>query len=196
MQGFSFREFLNRNAGTDFPDYSLEEIMNDHLSMSRKITSGVKILLYFEEYLKNGYFPYYNELPGLYHQRVAEVANMIIEVELPMLRGVEPAYIPRIKQLLLIISESAPFVPNISKLSERIGITRIGLLNYLNALQEANLTIHLSKSSFGISRLQKPDKVFLENTNLMYAVSPDKPNSRFQKYRLTDKGKKLLKQSR
>jgi hypothetical protein len=69
-----------------------------------------------------------------------------------------------------------PFVPNISKLSERIGITRIGLLNYLNALREAGLTIHLEKDAFGLTRLQKPEKIFLENTNLMYSLSSESVN--------------------
>ena len=69
-----------------------------------------------------------------------------------------------------------PFIPNISKLSERIGITRIGLLNYLRALGDAGLIINLSKGSSGITRLQKPDKIFLENTNIMFAIAPENTN--------------------
>lgn len=65
-----------------------------------------------------------------------------------------------------------PFIPNVSKLSERIGITRNALLTYLNVLAESKLTYNLLKSAFGISRLQKPDKIYLENTNLMYVLSP------------------------
>ena len=82
------------------------------------------------------------------------------------MRGVDISYLPKIKQLLLIISESAPFIPNISKLSERIGITRNALLTYLSVLAESKLTYNLLKSAFGISRLQKPDKIYLENTNI------------------------------
>lgn len=85
-------------------------------------------------------------------------------------------FLPKIKQLLLIISESAPFIPNISKLSESIGITRNALLTYLSVLAESKLTYNLLKSAFGISRLQKPDKIYLENTNLMYVLSPSEAN--------------------
>lgn len=96
---------------------------------------------------------------------------MVIEIELPLLRAVDIGFVPKVKQLLQIIAESVPFVPNITKLSERIGITRNSLLSYLHALSASNLTYHLHKNAHGISKLQKPDKLFLENTNLMFALS-------------------------
>lgn len=176
MQGFSFREYLNRNLETSFPVLSLNDVLNHHISLSKELVPKMKVLPHFDAYLEHGYYPYYNELPSLYLQRVEEVVNMVVEIELPLLRKVDPAYTPRVRQLLLALAESVPFVPNISKLSERIGITRIGLLNYLNALREAGLTIHLEKDAFGLTRLQKPEKIFLENTNLMYSLSPESVN--------------------
>lgn len=170
MQGFSFREYLNRNLQTDFPVIQLDDIFTKHVQISALVTNKIKILQHFPEYLKFGYYPYYNELPPLYYQRIDEVINMILEVEIPLLRGVDMAYVTKLKQLLLVLSESVPFIPNITKLSERIGITRNSLLSYLHALQESGLTYHLNKDSFGITRLQKPDKIYLENTNLMYAL--------------------------
>lgn len=174
MQGFSFREYLNRNLQTDFPVVSLDDIWTKHVELSNSIAGKLKVLQHFPEYLKFGYYPYYNELPPLYYQRIDEVINMILEVEIPLLRGVDIAYVTKLKQLLLILSESVPFIPNISKLSERIGITRNSLLSYLHALQESGLTYHLNKNTFGITRLQKPDKIYLENTNLMYALGTEK----------------------
>lgn len=171
MQGFSFREYLNMSLKINLQSYSLNEILENHIMIAQNILKEVKVLKYFEHYLKYGYYPYYNELPDLYYSRVNEVVNLIIETEIPLLRSVDIAYTRKIKQLLLIISESAPFVPNISKLSERIGITRIALLSYLNALNESRLIIAAHKSSGGISVLQKPDKIYLENPNLMYALS-------------------------
>lgn len=170
MQGFSFREYLNRNLQTDFPVIQLDDIFTKHVQISALVTNKIKTLQHFPEYLKFGYYPYYNELPPLYYQRIDEVINMILEVEIPLLRGVDMAYVTKLKQLLLVLSESVPFIPNITKLSERIGITRNSLLSYLHALQESGLTYHLNKESFGITRLQKPDKIYLENTNLMYAL--------------------------
>ena len=171
MQGFSFREYLNRNKNLALPILKLEDILTNHLSLSQQILSQVKVLKYFPEYLKNGYYPFYNELPTLYHSRINEVVNLIIEIEIPQLRGVESAYVYKIKQLLYVISESAPFIPNITKLSERIGITRNSLLAYLNALHESRLTFSAQKPGNGMNILQKPDKVYLENPNLMYALA-------------------------
>lgn len=171
MQGFSFREYLNRNENLTLPILSLEDILTNHLSLSQQILSQVKVLKYFPEYLKNGYYPFYNELPSLYHSRINEVVNLIIEIEIPQLRGVDSAYVYKIKQLLYVISESAPFIPNITKLSERIGITRNSLLVYLNALHESRLTFSAQKPGNGMNILQKPDKVYLENPNLMYALA-------------------------
>ncbi len=99
------------------------------------------------------------------------MVNLIVELEIPQLRGVDISYTTKIKQLLYIIAESAPFIPNVSKLSERIGISRNSLLAYLDALHDSCLTMNLQKEGSGISRLQKPDKLFLENPNLMYALS-------------------------
>lgn len=171
MQGFSFREYLNRNLKLNLPVLSLEEIIHSHTEQSGEILAHLKVFEHFPEYLKNGYYPFFNEAPELYHHKINEVINMILDIELPLLRGVETAFVARVKQLLQIISESAPFVPNISKLSERIGITRKSLLAYLYALEESHLTIQLHKKASGISRLQKPDQIFLENTNLIYALA-------------------------
>lgn len=176
MQGFSFREYLNRNAKTSFPVFVLDDVLNNHTKLSEQVVSTIKVLPHFDDYLKHGYYPFYNELPSLYLQRVEEVVNMVVEIELPLLRQVEPAYTRKIRQLLLVLAESVPFIPNISKLSERIGISRVGLLYYLKALEEARLTIHLEKDAFGLTRLQKPEKIFLENTNLMYSLSPESVN--------------------
>jgi predicted AAA+ superfamily ATPase len=101
---------------------------------------------------------------------------MMLEIELPILRGLENLYIGKIKQLLLAIAESAPFSPNVSKLAERIGINRNTLINYLNNLNEVGLTSHLFYQNQGITRLQKPEKIYLENTNLMYALNPSNSN--------------------
>lgn len=173
MQGFSFREYLNHNLKLNLHAVPLERILSSHNDLSEEIVSQVKIFEHFQSYLKKGYYPFYNEAPSLYYQKINEIINMTLEIELPLLRGVEPAFVSRVKQLLQIISESAPFVPNITKLSERIGITRKSLLAYLYALEESHLTIQLHKQASGISKLQKPDQIFLENTNLMFALSMD-----------------------
>ncbi|QEC53457.1 hypothetical protein EDD80_103212 [Anseongella ginsenosidimutans] len=170
MQGLSFREYLAIEQGVYFDPLQLETIIHDHSSLSAMVLKKIKPLQYFSQYLKNGYYPYYQEEADLYARRVEEVINMMLEIELPLLRQMDIGYIRKIKQLLLIIAESAPFIPNVSKISEKIGINRATLLSYLHYLQEIGLTRNLFRSASGISRLQKPDKIYLENTNLAYIL--------------------------
>ena len=171
MQGLSFREYLNIMLSTDFQIYDLENILKNQREISSEILQKIKPLQHFSDYLKQGYYPFSFEMKYLYYSKLKEVIDLILEIELPLLRGVNISYMPKLKQLLLIIAASAPFLPNVSKLSERIGINRATFIAYLYYLQEANLTKHLYKNSYGINKLQKPDKIFLENTNIAYVLA-------------------------
>ncbi len=168
MQGLSFREYLNMQTGSDFKIHTLSGILDHHDTISKEIVSEIKPFQYFSGYLQSGYYPFFKEETDLYHSRIEEVVNMILEIELPLLRRVDITYVNKLKQLLLVVSESAPFIPNITKLSEKIGINRQTMLTYLYYLNEAHLISSIYKDAHGISLLQKPDKIFLENTNLMY----------------------------
>lgn len=176
MQGFSFREYLSVETGMVFEKLSLGQILNNHLAEATKINEKIRPFKYFDNYLKHGYYPFYQEQPDLYPMRLGEVVNMMLEIELPLLRNVEIAYISRIKQLLVIIAESVPFIPNISKLSEKINLNRATLLSYFHYLDEIGLIRNLFRETHGISRLQKPAKVWLENTNLAYLLAQKNAN--------------------
>lgn len=169
LQGLSFREYLNFELERNLSSYSLEEIIQNHFAIAGDITKELKPLQYFDAYLKSGYYPFYKENRLLYHQKIEEVTNLILEIELPLLRNMEIAYVQKVKQLLRIIISSVPFKPNVAKLSERIGINRNTLVTYLHYLEEAKLTKHLYKDAKGITLLQKPDKIYLENTNMLHA---------------------------
>lgn len=171
MQGLSFREFIMLETGIYFAPLTLESILKDHLLLAGLINAKIKVFPHFEKYLKQGYYPFYREELDLYEHRVEEVINMMLEIELPLLRGMDIGLVPKIKQLLVIISESVPFVPNIVNLSQKIEIHRTTLMSYLFYLQELGLTYHLLKEARGSVRLQKPAKIYLENTNLMYVLS-------------------------
>jgi predicted AAA+ superfamily ATPase len=171
IQGLSFREFLNITQKTNFQAVSLSDILKNQKEISDAILSKVKPLQFFNDYLQHGYYPFFTEGILRFSYRLTEIVNMILEVELPLLRNVEPAYIPKIKQLMQIVAESVPFIPNIDSLSKRIEIHRNTLLSYLYFLQETRLTNHLHKDISGINRLQKPQKIYLENTNLAYTLA-------------------------
>ncbi len=168
MQGLSFREFLNIKTGNDFQALSLEEILQNHTKHAFDICSKVKPFEYFKEYLKTGYYPFFLEGLDSYYMKLEETVNMILDVELPILRKIEIAYIPKIKKLLAIIAESSPFMLNVSKIAGAMELNRTTLLSYLKSLTDAKLIDSLFKDLKSVSSLQKPDKIFLENTNLMY----------------------------
>ncbi len=176
MRGLSFREFLAIETKSSFPVFTLSEILENHVQITTNISLNIKPLQYFESYLKKGYYPFYKNNADWYYNFISEIINMMLEIELPQLRGVDVSYVKKIQQLLLIISESVPFMPNISKLSEKIQINRNTLLAYFHFLEEIGITTNLFKEANGISKLQKPLKVYLENTNLMYALSPNSTN--------------------
>jgi predicted AAA+ superfamily ATPase len=171
IQGLSFREYLNITQKTDLQIFSFSDILTKQKEISDEILKKVKPLQFFGDYLQHGYYPFFTEGIAKYSYRLEEIVNLILEVELPLLRNVEPAYIPKIKQLLQIVAESVPFIPNIDNLAKRIRIHRNTLLSYLYYLQETCLTNHLHKDISGINKLQKPDKVYLENTNLAYTLA-------------------------
>ncbi len=177
MQGLSFREFLVFETGEQFPAIKLQDLLLQHEEIAREICSRIRPLEYFQNYLKFGYYPFYRESVELYPSKVDEIVSMVLHIELPLLRKLDVQYIPKIKQLLQIIAESAPFVPNVSKISERIGINRNTFISYLYYLNEAGLTSNLYKDINGVTRLQKPDKIYLDNTNLQHILSYEKPNS-------------------
>ena len=176
LQGLSFREYLKLTADADFPILTLDEILKKNEKLSADIVSKIKPFEFFDDYLKFGYYPYFLEGIDDYYTRLNETINMILEVELPLLRKVEVAYIGKIKKLLSAIGKSAPFIPNTTELSSRIQIARQTLLQYFQYLEESKLIFQVFKKSRGLGNLEKPDKIFLENTNLMYLLGDIETN--------------------
>lgn len=176
MQGMSFREFLLFKYNYNLPEFTLQNILSNHIEISLEIGKQIKPLYLFAEYLQIGYLPFAESDKEFYYKRIREIMNMILEIELPALRNVEVSKIPKIKELLYIISQSVPFKPNISALSEKIKISRNSLLEYIHGLSDAKILKIINKDSFGISLLQKPEKIFLENTNYIYAISRNNPD--------------------
>lgn len=176
MQGLSFREFLNFNYNTNFESFNLIELLENHVEIAIHLNKKIKVLKHFNDYLKIGYFPFYNQNETLYYQRLQEIINMILEIELPLLRNTDISIIGKIKQLLYVISQSVPFKPNISALADKIKTTRKTLLEYINYLNDANVLKSLSKDNFGVSVLQKPEKLYFENSNYLYAIKSSEPN--------------------
>jgi predicted AAA+ superfamily ATPase len=176
IQGMSYREYLHLEHDIELPVYTLNELVAKADTISRAVNRKIKPLMHFDDYLKWGYYPFYKEGIEVYHNRLEEIINMALEVELPLLRNTDPAYTRKFKQLLQIISESVPFIPNVTKLSERTGINRNTFISYLNYLEEAHIIRNVYKDAKGITKMQKPDKVLLDNTNFQFALAPHNTN--------------------
>ncbi len=171
IQGLSFREFLAIEHRIQLSHYSLDELINNHAEISQTIVTDIRPFQFFKDYLEYGYYPFFKESKELYPQKLEAVVNLILQIELPQLRKFDISNLSKMKKLLVVLAESAPFKPNISKLSERTKINRVSLLQYVYYLQEAGLTRNLFKNAKGITVFQKPEKLYLDNTNLSYLFS-------------------------
>jgi predicted AAA+ superfamily ATPase len=174
LWGLSFREYLKFAEGIDFSVYTFEDIIKNQIEISTIISDKIKPLQYFYKYLNYGYYPYFKEGKADYHSKLLSTINLIIETDLPAIQNIDYSAGIKLKRLFYILSQLCPYKPNIEKLSSQINITRGTLLLYLEYLNNSHL-VNLLKTKMGsFSYLTKPDKVFLNNTNLIYALGENK----------------------
>ncbi len=173
LHGLSLREYINFTLNTEYPAHSLEEILSDHQQIAGTISKDIKPLREFRSYLQGGYYPFFLEGETFYTLKVREVINHILEVDLPFVNRIEPRQVSKIKKLLYLLSTGVPFVPNIAKLAEATEISRPRLYEYLEKLQDARLLNLVRSRGRGYAVLTKPEKILLENSNLMYAITDD-----------------------
>ena len=171
LPGLSLREYINITEKTDFPVFSLPEIIDSHPALAKKVWSVVRPVKKYREYIESGYYPFFLEGLDNYRVKLMEVILQVLENDIPLTAGISTAHIHKLKQLLYVISESAPFKPNIEKLGSRTGISRNTLMDYIHYLREALLINLLTSAGKGISRLSKPEKIYLHNPNLMHALT-------------------------
>lgn len=171
LTGLSFREYLNFTKNIQLPIFQLNEIISNHVDIANSILEKINPLAEFEDYIKFGYYPFFMEGTKTYHLRIEQIIRMTIETELQFIEGMDIHKTKRIHQLLGLIAQSVPFKPNVAKLSEKIGIHRNTLTTYLHYLEKARIINSLFAEGKSTSILQKPDKVYLENTNISYALA-------------------------
>jgi predicted AAA+ superfamily ATPase len=160
----SFREFLLFEKGIKINAIDLNSILTNQVNVNLK-----NPLLHFKKYLERAYYPFYKE--GDFEIRLEGVINAVLETDIPKYMDLKPSTIDKLKHLLQIIAESVPFKPNYVKISNMIGVSRNTLPDYFSLLEKAGLIMLLYDSTSGIRQLGKLQKVYLENTNLSYALS-------------------------
>ncbi|BBG66373.1 ATPase component BioM of energizing module of biotin ECF transporter [Hydrogenimonas sp.] len=166
LKGLSFREFLELKLDKKFERWSLEEILSDHLEIARDICKEIKLLEHFKEYLKFGYYPFYFENRNSYCLKIEETINAVIESDLPIIFNIEPSNIHKLKQLVAYLCTSKPFKLNLTALSQKIGINRKTLYQYIYYLTLGNIFTRLEAKSKGDTIFSKPAKLYLNNPNL------------------------------
>jgi len=170
LQGLSFREYLKLFHGYETDVYTLEQIVNNEV----KLAEIKHPLPLFNDYLKRGYYPF-----GLENEldlRLGQIIVQTLETDIPQYANLNVGTSRKLKRLLSIIAESVPFKPNFSKISGMIGVSRNSLDDYFQYMEKAGLIGQLRNETRGIRGLGKVDKVYLENTNIVYNLVGDKSN--------------------
>jgi len=176
LRGLSFREFLKYDQNVDFEKFTLDDILQNHIEIAGSINDKIRPLPLFHTYLKQGYYPYYKSDKRFYLSKLANTVNLILDMDLPAVEKIEMYSIRKIKKLLWIISQSAPFTPKITELANDLEVSRNSLLNYLTILERGELINLLQSGTKGLNSLAKPEKIFLNNTNQIYAFESQKPD--------------------
>lgn len=173
MQGLSFREYLQFYKGINIEPTTLTELLGHPGTICSQVNAMCQPLPLFKDYLKNGYFPFYKENSIDYYTQMEQVVNYVLETELPSECGVDMANIRKIKALIGTLATSVPFEVDITKLSSMIGLHRNTVIEYLSYLSRASVIRLLYSQITTVKKMQKPDKIYLENPNLMYVLATD-----------------------
>ena len=179
LSGLSFRAYLRFEHGLILPKLTLDQILyEDRLS---NLPEKIDILQTFKAYLQWGFYPFFLEGKNIYSERLRIIANLVLETDLPAIQQITYQTIHKLKRLLSILTAMVPFTPNITQLAREVGVARDILLNYISWLERASMIQTLRSASKGMGPLRKPDKIFLNNPNLCYALgdnTPDRGNLR------------------
>jgi predicted AAA+ superfamily ATPase len=176
LQGLTFREYLQFEKKLDIQALDLETILACHHEISADLSEQFSFEKDFNNYLKNGYFPFYKENKSLYYQKLLETMNLVIDIDIAPFEELNYTTVRTMKKLLYVVSQSVPFTPNISKLSERLEAPRNTILRLLDLLHQAKLIKLLNAEHIKLSYLQKPEKIYFENTNFVHLFADGKAN--------------------
>lgn len=172
LAGLSFREYLNISLDIQLQAFSLEEILgNRGIALHAQVAHPLQ---HFKEYLVRGYYPFFKE-PG-YDERLRNVLNLTLETDIPAFAKMNVATARKLKQLLYVVSQSVPFKPVFTKISDAIDLHRNQVADLFYYLEKAGLILQLRESTKGIRLLGKVEKVYLDNPNLIHALAEEKPN--------------------
>jgi predicted AAA+ superfamily ATPase len=170
LRGLSFREYLEFEGVGRYEPLELGQIVKDHISLASRICSDIKILPYFDKYRRCGFYPFYKRSPTHYLDQLLETVHKVLDVDYPGIEEVSQDTIRKAKKMLMILSSSCPQTPNMSALYRELGTERAQGLKMLSALERAGLLALLPPKGETLKNMSKPEKIYCDNTNLMYAL--------------------------
>lgn len=176
LQGLSFREFLDLEGNIKIPVFSLEHLTNRSGDFGDAFPVDFRPLEWFKEYLSRGYYPFSREDREGFHQRLQQLVRTVVEYDMATLKGFDSRNARKLLQLLYILSANVPYNPNLTQLAQKADIHRNSVLNYLLYLEQARLIRLISPEGRGLSLLQKPEKIYLNNPNLAFALAGESTN--------------------
>ena len=171
LRGFSFREYLNLQSGNCFRAYTLQEILENHEQIAKTILRNVKPLDYFQDYLHHGFYPFFLEKRN-FSENLLKTMNMMIEVDILLIKQIELKYLSKIKKLLYLLAVDGPVAPNARPEEHKFETSRATVMNYIKYLADARLINMVYPK--GEEFPKKPSKLMMHNTNLMYSIYPVK----------------------
>jgi len=171
LNGMSIREYLILKEKLDFPRFSIAELLRNHMKVAQDISARGPILKYFKNYLMGGYYPFFVEGERVYLSKVLNIIEKVLYEDIAIMGSIKKSNIIVLKKILWLIATSAPFYVNIDKMSRELNISKEYIYAYLEYLDSAGLTHSLRTEDKGYKFVRKPEKIFMENTNLLYAIN-------------------------
>lgn len=171
LENLSFREYLELLDIYKFDSFMLENILENHISITQTISEHIKPLMHFKEYLKYGAYPFILEDKEVYHQKIIQIINLILETDLPHINHIDISQIAKLKKLLYLLATNVPFIPNITDIAKATNISRPKVYDYLEYLERAKVINSIKSKEKGYNIMAKPEKLFMQNTNISYAIT-------------------------
>ena len=170
LYGFSFREFLEIKYTLTLDRLDLEDILTNHKDIANTFAKKkINILKEFKQYLQTGYYPFYFDKRTSYYENLINTINLTIDLDLTSLGLIEQKYTYKLKKLLEVVCESSPFEVNYTKIATMAEISRVKLYDYITFLNDGQMLLLLDEPIKGIKKINKPAKIYLNNTNLLFA---------------------------
>lgn len=171
LHGFSFREYLEWNLKKEFPVLSLDEIVNKHLELEQEIAPP-GILKHLQEYKRSGYYPFFW---GFTQERekfqaIENAIQKTIYEDIGTLHSLKTPSLLVLEKLYKFIINSPPGELSAYKLAQALDKDFETISTYIHYLQEAGIVRFLYPGTTGKAYLRTPNKMYPDNTNLMFAA--------------------------